>query len=634
METLLDNLIKATGWSILHSIWQGALIYGLLLPSQMRIFKVRAKYKYVLAYTANCFMLASFLLTFVSLFHWPSNQDTIQSYNHEIAGISFHPPTLTISQYAEMAFPFVALFYTFGLFIQSYVVFKGYKKVEQLRNETHFSIPEEWQILFMNLTKKLNIKKHITFHLSPHVTVPLVLGYLKPIILFPMSLALQMDIKQVEAILIHELSHVRRNDYLLNLVKTIIETILFFNPFVWLISKFINIEREHACDDLVISLTNTPLTYAHALLQLELLADKTTPSLTLAATGSNQHLYQRIKRITDMKTNYMNSKQKLFAITLTIATIVSLAWINPSKSERQLKVIQLKENDKIALTDAEASPADTTKKKFKKIVRKKVKTSKSGKVISIVIDTITGDPSLLAINNSIHPNTNLNFETSSDSLLTHELINQAKELSINTNKLVWNTNPNISAKELNKIRIAIQKNGQQLQKKFNSPEYRAKMLKFSKELQAKYNTPEERAKLKAFAAEAIAKANSPEQRLKWQALIKAQNYGGVTDFTQNTPTNKELELIEKLSATQNDLKFSLIPTESLKKDLKEMEINEGNLSKSELDQINLVINNNALFLNQNNDKIKIQQTPEYIQLKKKFDKDVQELVNKKTKKSN
>lgn len=74
-----------------------------------------------------------------------------------------------------------------------------------------------------------------------------------------------MDLQQVEAILLHELAHIKRNDYLYNLVNVVIETLLFFNPFVWLLTKHIQTEREHACDDVVVTHISSPITYAQAL---------------------------------------------------------------------------------------------------------------------------------------------------------------------------------------------------------------------------------------------------------------------------------------------------------------------------------------------------------------------------------
>ncbi|HEY0175816.1 MAG TPA: peptidase M56, partial [Pedobacter sp.] len=73
METILHNLVQATGWSILHSLWQGALIYALLLPFQTRLFKLSANLKYILAYTANGLIFVCFITTFLSVFHWPAD---------------------------------------------------------------------------------------------------------------------------------------------------------------------------------------------------------------------------------------------------------------------------------------------------------------------------------------------------------------------------------------------------------------------------------------------------------------------------------------------------------------------------------------------------------------------------------
>ena len=272
-----------------------------------------------------------------------------------------------LSRYAELLFPYLVLLYSVGFIVQCIIVFNGYSKVQLLKKAAYVKIPEDWKILFKGLTRSMKISKAIDFRISDQINVPLVIGFFKPVILFPIALVNQMDLKQVEAILIHELSHIRRNDYLFNLIRTVVDTVLFFNPFVWLTGKFIDIEREHACDDMVVKTTHTPITYAHALLTLELITDKSSPTFSLAATGTEQHLYQRIKRITDMKTNYTNSKQKLFAITLTIATIVSLAWISPAKNEKKSERTLIRPSNTVMFS-SDINPIDTGKKKTKKVV--------------------------------------------------------------------------------------------------------------------------------------------------------------------------------------------------------------------------------------------------------------------------
>ena len=318
--------------------------------------------------------------------------------------------------------------------------------------------------------------------------------------LFPVALAAQMDMRHVEAILIHELSHIRRNDYVFNLIRTMIETILFFNPFVWLTGKFIDIEREHACDDLVVTLTNAPLTYAHALLQVELLADKSSPLFALAATGNNQHLYQRIKRITDMKTNYMNSKQKLFAVTLTIATIASLAWISPAKSEKQQKRSKVQKTAVVAAPTVQL-PLDTGKKKLKNIVI--VKKPGEPDVIKS-FDSIIINPDSQAKHLGITSD-NI-FSINVDSMISPQLSVSLSKLAVDVSDLTSaSIKSSLSAVDQSKmasLAARMEKRGQEMQKRFDSPAERAKWAKYAAEMQAKYNSPEQKEKMKKMMEEA------------------------------------------------------------------------------------------------------------------------------------
>lgn len=351
MEAILNNLIKAVGWSILHSLWQGAIIYGLLLLIAMTVPKLQSRIKHNLAFGAITLIFICFCLTFFSIFKLPTATTNQQSTTFFIPAEYYQSisslPQL-ISSKTELFFPYIVGFYGIGLLCQLLVLGMGYKRMLDLKKAVHFSIPAKWDASFKRLVLQLQFRQAIGFYLSDKINVPLVVGYFKPIILFPIGLASQLDMDQVEAILIHELSHIKRNDYLLNLIKTGIETLLFFNPFIWLSGKFINIEREHACDDLVLKFTGNPMTYAHALLKLELLKDKSAPAFSMAASGKNQHLYQRIKRITDMKNNYMNVRQQMFVITLTIATVISLAWIKPSKAEKTITKISKETRTEIA----------------------------------------------------------------------------------------------------------------------------------------------------------------------------------------------------------------------------------------------------------------------------------------------
>jgi bla regulator protein BlaR1 len=596
METLLHNLVQATGWSILHSLWQGALIYALLLPFQMKVFRLNAKLKYVLAYSAMCLMFVSFVFTFILTFEWPSENGSNLA-GHVIVLPAAMP--VSLSHYMETLFPYLVICYSLGLIIQSVIVIQGYRKVQLLKNAAYTMIPKEWKVLFEGLTKALNIKKHIDFRLSDHVSVPLVIGFFKPVILFPIALAAQMDLKQVETILIHELSHIRRNDYIFNLIRTMIDTILFFNPFVWLSGRFINIEREHACDDLVVKVTETPLTYAHALLTLELITDKSSPVLALAATGTNQHLYQRIKRITDMKTNYANSKQKLFAVTLTIATIISLAWINPAKEEKASKNIVMKYNRTVLLSE-EVCLIDTGKKKNKK----KFKIANTDSV-HIKAQNITGaitpatppsPPSPdapmeplppIAPVAPVKPNPDIDIAP-----VTADLSNMIVNFSYDVKDMAMAHFGGDTSESIKKMQAELQKKGIELQRKFNSPEEKAKWQKLAAEMKAKYDNPKERAKWEKLAKEAEARVNSPEHK----------------------------EMIKRI---QIQAKFQAEQAQKI--------INDPEFRKN-LQQITISRQQPVKIIIEDENTQKVKQTPEYLELKKKFDKDVEDLANKKSKK--
>jgi len=597
METLLHNFIQATGWSILHSLWQAALIYALLLPTQIQVFKLNARLKYALAYAAKCLMFLCFIFTFITIFQWPDTPH----YTAGIAQIAYGEQIfrtaipLTVSQYTESIFPYVVLLYGLGLIIQTFVVYNGYRKIQLLRKAAYMQIPGEWSLLFGKLKQDLNIRKHVDFRLSEHIAVPLVVGFLKPMILFPMSLATQIDMKHLEAILIHELSHIGRNDYFFNLIRTMIDTIMFFNPFVWLAGRFINIEREHACDDLVIKLTKTPLTYAHALLQLELLTDKNKPALALAATGNNQHLYQRIKRITDMKTNYVNSKQKLLAVTLTIATVISLAWINPVKSDKKNKMVFSKTLLSNNLLTS-LIPQDTAKKKTKKTVRTKRVTAKKNYVTAPGVPAPPVDvaqapalPTPPTAPGPPSPPLDITIPPMPPMPAMPDVpmpdMNVITDFAMSVKDMVIANAGN--KKELEKMQVQIEKRSKELEKSFNSPEQQAKWKKYGEDMAAKFNSPEQQAKWKKYGEAVQAKYNSPEEREKWKKYAE--------DLKARFDTPEQRARLQKTSKS----------TYTFHQDSPVMVITKDD---------------------------KIKKSPEYIELKKKFEKDLQELYDKNNKK--
>jgi beta-lactamase regulating signal transducer with metallopeptidase domain len=208
---------------------------------------------------------------------------------------------------------------------------------------------QQWQ-------EKLDIGRKVQLFFSEKVNVPMTMGALKPVILLPIASLNNLTQDQLEAILLHELAHIKRHDYLFNIIQTVVETILFFNPFTWLISRIIRKEREHCCDDVVIANMNTPLPYARALAELEV---QRFNKMALAATGNKNQLLNRIKRIMEMKKRPVNYTQFGVAAILILALIVSIAWFSPVMAQTKKTVKKDKKGNTTVTTTSKTNKNGT-----------------------------------------------------------------------------------------------------------------------------------------------------------------------------------------------------------------------------------------------------------------------------------
>ncbi|MGM9475483.1 M56 family metallopeptidase [Pedobacter sp. GSP4] len=620
METLLQQFIKAFGWSILNSLWQSAVIYGILFIVMLSLPKLAAKHKHNLAFGAIVLMFIGFGYNFISQliasrsYQAPAiNTQNIQVYQY----FNNLPPSF--SSKAEQYFPLVVVFYIIGILLQLFVIVKGYSQLSRFKKDSLSAIPESWKLIFNQVTAHLKINKTIQFHLSAIVNVPLVIGYLKPVVLFPLALVNQLDNDQVEAILIHELSHIRRNDFLLNLIKTAIETLLFYNPFVWMAGRFIHIEREHACDDLVLKITGKPLNYAHALLKLELLKDKNSPAYALAATGKTQNLYQRIKRITNMKTNYLNAKQQMAALTLGVACLFSIAWINPTEKKKETKKQPKQEILSLQVSDGTLKHiicTDTTKKRKVKIVTIDANGKKTEyNSVKEMPDSVRRDfyrDELFAGNNvfRIHSDSAFKFK---DSLFRVKI---DREFNSPEAQAKW------------------KKFGEDIAKQYSSPEAQAKWKKFGEDIAKQYNSPEAQAKWKKFGEDMQKKMNSPEQQAKWKKMSEDM----AKEFNSPEAQAKWKKFGEEMAAKVNTPEFRAqidnIRISALKNGEMLKLSNLARINSDSLFQGTRTMNgpeNRVLYL-QDNSNSKVRQTEEYKKLKEKFDTEVRELKERMEKK--
>jgi len=190
--------------------------------------------------------------------------------------------------------------------------------------------PIDFRLFINNHALHIGIKRKVQVWLSENVDVPSVTGFFKPIVLLPAAIINYLSIHQTEAILLHELAHIRRNDYLVNIFQLITELVLFFNPFAILLSNYAKAERENCCDDWVKSFQYDPYEYSKALLTLEEQRSFSQFGLALTATSNKKKLLKRIKRLfnTTPDTNF-SSYQKFKLACLGILLIAGMFTILP-----------------------------------------------------------------------------------------------------------------------------------------------------------------------------------------------------------------------------------------------------------------------------------------------------------------
>ena len=309
MELILGNQsAQLAGWTLLHFVWQGGFIA--LLPFIVRALSTRqsARLRYGTACLALLMMAVSPLITF-SVLEGRSNPSSGLRLNSEslLEKLSsgnwnsatslelFSPSWLqTIEPVVSPWLPWLTVAWLCGVLFLSLRLAGGLFYTQRLTRNRTRPIGTEWQEKLRRLCQQLQVRQTVLLLESARIQVPTVIGWLRPVILLPASALTGLTTPQLEAILAHELAHIRRHDYLVNLLQTAVETLLFYHPAVWWVSKQVRLEREHCCDDLAVAVQGDVLTYARALAELETRRTN-EPQLAMAANGGS--LLTRIERL-------------------------------------------------------------------------------------------------------------------------------------------------------------------------------------------------------------------------------------------------------------------------------------------------------------------------------------------------
>jgi beta-lactamase regulating signal transducer with metallopeptidase domain len=343
----MNHHLESLGWTLVHFCWQAAAIALVYWLTDAVLSKARSQTRYVLALGTMLLMLVSALATFAyeetrgdsglssspGALSSPAMAAIGSSISNDLAplaglkkaGATAQPAPLDLSRFL----PWLDVAWLLGVACLSTRTIGGWRLIQRLRRSALVEAPEAVYANFVRLCERLGITQQVSLYISQHIQGPLAIGVVRSLVILPASALMALSPEQLEAVLAHELAHVRRADYLWNLLQTMVETLLFFHPAVWWLGGRLRQQRELCCDDVAVQSCADPLVYATALLRLEERRSQRL-SLAMALDGHKpwSGLGLRIARILG-ETNGEKSPRELVPIPLAAICAVFLLVLLP-----------------------------------------------------------------------------------------------------------------------------------------------------------------------------------------------------------------------------------------------------------------------------------------------------------------
>jgi len=311
--------LQALGWAVLNSIWQMAFLWIIYNVALSIPRNVRPAHRSAVAVTMIISGFAWFIFTFISLYVSRDNNNALVTLNGLSAGMNDNLNNLLDTA----VLPFASVVYIVLLVIPAVRFIKNYRYVQVLRKYNLAKMNVEWRMFVRRVAEQIGINKPVHIWVSDLVTSPVTIGYLKPIILVPLAAMNNLTSLQMEAVLLHELAHIKRYDYLVNLIINFIQAILYFNPFIKAFVKTVEQERERSCDEIVMQFQYDPHNYAKALLTLEK-NNIVAQNMAIAATSGKNDLLNRIERILKIDSAPVFTFNKLAGLFAGLLCIIML----------------------------------------------------------------------------------------------------------------------------------------------------------------------------------------------------------------------------------------------------------------------------------------------------------------------
>lgn len=334
-----DAFVRAAGWTLVHSLWQGAAAALLLFALLYRLQTARQRYR--AAYGMMLTVLAAACATFVCVYRPAPDvagtsaaaENIVAFDSHFIEIQSIESDFLQrISGWLEANHPLIVAVWLLGFVFFLLRFAGGLWQVNRLGRRGIAPVEVYWEEKIADLGARLGMTRPVRLLESALVRAPLTIGWLKPLVLLPVGLINRLTPAEVEAILAHELAHIARRDWLFNLVQAFIETLFYYHPAVWWMSQVVCRERENCCDDDALAATGNRLAFAKALVHVQEMAQP-LPSLALGIQGTARRpmLLERIRRILNQPQHKSQIMEKITA-TLILFALLALVGIRANNN--------------------------------------------------------------------------------------------------------------------------------------------------------------------------------------------------------------------------------------------------------------------------------------------------------------
>ncbi len=324
----LMHLLDSIGWTLIQSLWQVSVI-AVILHLLFSVIPMPASAKFRLAFAAMLASVCWMVYTFLSIYQ----METIIFYGSRTSAPALssaevlHPTVwnvdLLLTALRSYA-PWISAAWIAGLLLGLLKYGLAFAGVRRLRHRNVHDAPALWQSRLEALREQFGIRTRVQLKVSALVRSPVTIGFFRPLILVPASFFLHLSPEQAESVLLHELAHVKRADYLLNVIQLACRLLLFFHPGMWFMQRCLEIEREHACDDFALLQTGNVAIYIKALTSLQLHVH-TKNQLTMNLTSPKNDLLSRIKRMLNNHNRTTPSLSALYlpVLMLTIGLLLS-----------------------------------------------------------------------------------------------------------------------------------------------------------------------------------------------------------------------------------------------------------------------------------------------------------------------